>query len=139
MLKTKLLPMAVILATWGVIGCPGIGPVDPPTTTTSVSQPNMYCEDIYDTGRCTDGSWPQACVAYDRSECGFKVKGKMFYCYNCDPLVCDAATAAAISYCYSGYGSPLGEDAVEEIDADVVETTRDIFLEALEDVKEATE
>ncbi|MBA7652747.1 hypothetical protein ES703_60586 [subsurface metagenome] len=79
------------------------------------STPGMYCEDIMTTGRCIDGSWPQACVSYDSSRCGFHVRGKMFYCYSCQPLICDDAARAAVMHCY--YPS-YAADGVEPLDQD---------------------
>lgn len=115
-----------------VIGCPIDPPVDPITTTTSVYIPDMDCDPITTTGRCTDGSWPEACVCYDLSCCGYKVKGRMFYCDRCQPLICDAAASAAITHCY-GYSTFISEDGV--IDIEEVQETVDTFLEALEVLK----
>lgn len=114
------------------MGCPIDPPVDPITTTTSAYLPDMRCDPIVTTGRCTDGSWPEACVCWDLTCCGYKVKGRMFYCANCDPLICDSAGIAAVSYCYGSSGLIL-EDGV--IDVEEVNETVDTFLEALEVLK----
>jgi hypothetical protein len=121
MLRKVVVVMAIAICGM-LVGCPTVSP--PPPS-------NMYCENIYDTGVCTDGNWPQACVSYDGRSCGFKVKGRMFYCTNCDPLICDSAGYAAIGYCYS-----YGVSNVEDIDVNEFEEERNILLDALEELKE---
>jgi len=86
------------------------------TTTTTVD--DMYCENMYSTGQCTDGSWPQACVSYDETRCGYKVKGVMFYCARCTPYVdCEDAARAGVTFCYySSYGEWEAGDSLIDTD-----------------------
>jgi len=93
---------------------------------------DMYCQDMVTTGRCTDGSWPAACVSYDTERCGYKVRGVYFYCYQCVPLICNEAARDAVNYCYRGYKGAAGQDGEHEIDA---EEMVELFLNELTDMK----
>lgn len=111
--------LALALAITGLIGC----------------DPGMYCEDIYSTGRCIDGSWPQACVSYDASRCGFHIRGVMFYCYNCQPLICDDAAQAAVMYCYYGSAAVDGVPPTDQDDQVDLAEMEQLFLNELQDLK----
>jgi len=92
----------------------------------------MYCEPVYSVPRCSDGSYIEACVAYDISRCGYKVKGRMFYCTRCEPLICDAAAEAAVNYCYYSYYGTIEGDDQPLIDTDELV---ELLLNELEDLK----
>jgi len=117
----KVLRLLIVLLTnVFIIGCPS----------------GMYCEPIDDVGQCDNTSLPQACVSMDGSRCGYRVKGKYFYCVSCDPFICDDATEAAMRFCY-GYStadiSMTDQDQV--VDESIIAMKVEAFKDALELLK----
>jgi len=96
---------------------------------------DMYCQDMVTTGRCIDGSWPQACVSYDMERCGYKVRGRMFYCYSCVPVECSQAARDGVNYCYRDYLSGEGSDISDLDDLESIEEMVELFLNELEDMR----
>ena len=110
----KKLLLALIVCTLAMFGCP---PIDS----------GMYCERMFDQEICIDGTYPQACVSYDTTMCGYKVRGQYFYCDRCelDNMDCDDAARDAVNFCY-------GSRRMEELDSGEVED----FVYRLEELKE---
>ena len=101
--------LSVIALCLVITGCP------PPGS----GKPNvpMLCEEA--TGIiCTDGSSPEACVAFDLSVCGFEVKGRWYQCDFCDleGMGCDSAIEDSLNACQSGDGGLLMEEENPEFD-----------------------
>ena len=122
-----------------LFGCPGIDPINPPITTTTshpttTSSVAMECE-IYDGTDCSDGSYIEICLAYDLSQCGYRVKGQWFSCARCTPYVdCDDAARGALYVCWSDEFRIMEVDEAEFLVGKIDEVVNNL-VEQLEEMK----
>jgi hypothetical protein len=130
-MKRSSIVLAVVLCLV-VMGCPIDPPVDPITTTTTVYQPDRYCERYYDRV-CSDGSYIDVCVCYDLSCCGYRVKGRWFECAGCNPINCDGAAYNAVNTCM--YGATFSKHILDEVDVEEIVEFKEGLIEALEALK----